>query len=428
MPVFGLNSGKPWHISGAVIARILTSLRGAALIPARSALRLPLLTLIFLATAGASFAAGPVKSAISGINFKDAPEVLPVEERYSQAIQTIAADLGNSCQQIESYGWSIDPSQQARVNAIFTDTAKELSRLGYSVSAQSPGSAAADITVYSATRAGRNLLLTWSAGKDKLLLLMCQTQGEISGTAAKAENPALLQADDLIGDWDGTYSCSHQGQTGGTITVTRVVKERDGYGLTGIFSFYPTAKNPNEPRGSYRLKGHFDEAQQRAIFEPTSWIQKPAGYGNAMMIANFNADQKHVTALYEGISGCTSFEGQYKAGSADRASRKYFDESKPIEPKKKKVAPKPKAKPVVESAPVEQAPVVTPEAAAPAAPAAVTAPPAAAQPAAAPALPQPTITPVTPEAAAPAQPVVAPTPAPATTGDSITVPEKPPVQ
>ncbi len=136
-----------------------------------------------------------VSSPVSGITFQDAPRALPVDSHFSQAIQTIAVDVGLSCEQVESYGWSVAPGDQERVNRIFTQTAQELARLGYSVAPQSPGSAAADITVYTATRPDKTVLFTWSAGPSGLLLLTCDARltGMVD-TSKRGFDPSLMTA------------------------------------------------------------------------------------------------------------------------------------------------------------------------------------------------------------------------------------------
>lgn len=318
-----------------------------------------------------------VSSPVSGVVFEDAPRILPIDSRFSQAIQTIAFDVGLTCEQVESYGWTIGANEQDRVNTIFTQTAQELARLGYSVIPQSPGSASADITVFTATRPDKNVLFTWSAGNSGLLLLMCDARsfnnGEVTKrgfgpgaaaatSAARAnaqEAAATHEPAELVGEWSGTYSCLGQGPTGGTLTISRVTRDRDGFAVSGTFGFYPLKdKNPEVPRGLYRVRGRYDPVHQRAILEPGAWLQHPADYYNAVMVTEFNLDQKRTSGVFQGTTGCTSFEAAYKDGSADRAAAKALPDEEDTKAVKKVVKPKakPKAKPVAETAPAVTTP------------------------------------------------------------------------
>lgn len=401
--------------------------------PLESLTRLLLMgtALVALPTAAMAQTTSPIiSSPVSGVVFQDAPSLLPVDTRFSQAVQTVAIDLGLVCEQVESYGWTITPDQQDRVNTIFTQTAEELARLGYHVTPQSPSSAAADITVYTASRADKNVIFMWSAGTTGLLLLTCDARGDVApkgfGPGASAMNaasasgktaytdvskPQTLSPDELVGEWTGTYSCLGQGPTGATLTVSRAKADKNGASVSGLFSFYPLKdKNPNQPRGSYRFSGRYDDKAQRAILEPGAWVQHPGDYYNAVMAAQFNATQRRVSVVFEGTTGCTSFEGSYKDGSADRAAAKYAPEDDM--PKKKRVV---KKKP----APAAPAPAVTNEVPADIAPV-----PSADL--------APTVEPTAPaaEATAPitsSSDTAAVTEAPAAAPTPVTVPEKPPV-
>ena len=332
------------------------------------------------ASAAGTMADATVSSPVTGITFEDAPRLLPVDSRFSQAIQTIGFDVGLTCQQIEAYGWKIQPNEQTRVNNIFADVAQELASLGYSVLPQNPGSAAADITVFTASRgsgdAGQTVLFTWSAGKAGLLLLLCEARGDITkqgfgpapgsvayngragadGTGADGTTtPAMVgKPADIIGEWPGTYSCLGQGPAGGTLTISRVARDKSGYAVSGIFGFYPISdKNPGMVHGSYRVAGRYDPLTRRALLEPQRWLQRPPGFTYAPLIAEFdiaNISNARVSALFQGTTGCTSFEGNLRANSAERAASKAADEPAPAPAaaastvRKKKAVKKPAAK------------------------------------------------------------------------------------
>ena len=344
-----------------------------------------------------------VSSPVSGIVFSDAPRILPVDSRFAQAIETIGFDLGLSCGQVESYGWALGATEQDRVNGIFTNAAQELSSLGYAVQPQSPPSATTDLTVYTATRPDRTVLFTWSAGSNGLLLLLCDAQsgvvsqgfGPAPGTVHRPAPamslpgmPAPINPQDLVGDWQGTYSCMSQGPAGATLTISRVRPDQTGTAISGSFSFYPLDdKTPDAPHGSYRVSGRLDPESGRAILDPGVWTDRPPGFTSAPLIAEFTPAEQRVSATFQGTVGCTSVEATYKPGSATAAAAKAVAEPmiSTDTPRRARPAPRKMKKPVaavtkpMPPATDDAAPVVvaTPE------PASVDAPATAAEPVAA---------------------------------------------
>jgi len=307
-------------------------------------------------------------SSISGINFADAPRQLPIDTRFSEAIQTVAFDLDLTCRQIEAYGWTMKQNEQDRVDGIFTNAATDLAAQGYIVKPQNPASAAEDITVYTATRANNaqdHLLMMWSAGEAGLLLLMCDAKGSGEQVQMSSANDAPSFPDatpyvdanptKLIGEWMGRYTCRTQGQTGATLTVThaKVGSSHDNHAIEGVFSFYPTPDNPGVASGSYRVSGTYDETTQQAFFTPTQWLQRPEGYGYNPFVVYFDVQRQRLSAIFQDTTGCTSFEAGLKEGSAAAATSMGKETTKKKAPARKKAAPKKVvAKPKVEEAPL----------------------------------------------------------------------------
>lgn len=316
-------------------------------------------------------------SSVTGINFAEPATSLPIDTRFSQSIQTVAFDLGLTCGQIEALGWSMGAHDQARVDALFTNTAVELNKLGYRVTPQDPSVAAEDITVYTATQAddtNAHKLFVWSAGDAGLLLLVCDAKGQLagqqtttlggvgsgmrdegasSGFGSYQSTPADIDPKKLIGVWEGTYTCRSQGQTGGRLTISKVSASgaENEHAVEGLLDFFPTPKNPNVERGSYKISGSFNSVTQQAYFEPGKWLKQPAGYISKPIIAYFDVMRGDVSAIFQDTTGCTSFEAHLKAGSAAEAASQAMPPKKKTK-KKKKPAPKP----------VEPAPIIEPSA------------------------------------------------------------------
>lgn len=314
-------------------------------------------------------------SSISGVKLAEPAITLPIDTRFSQSIQTVAFDLGLTCGQIEALGWSMGPTDQGRVDTLFTNTAVELNRLGYTVTPQDPAVAAEDITVYTATKPDdtrAHKLFVWSAGDAGLLLLTCDAKGQLHNTAADVGGmkddgaatgfgsyqsaPASIDPKKLIGVWEGTYTCRSQGQTGGRLTISRVKASgaEDEHAIEGVLDFFPTPKNPNVDTGSYKVSGTFNSVTQQSYLEPGKWLKQPKDYIAKPIIAYFNVPRGEVSAIFQDTTGCTSFEAHLKAGSAAEAAA--HDAPVKKKPKKKK---KPAPKPVE---PAPDAPVVEPSA------------------------------------------------------------------
>jgi hypothetical protein len=171
-----------------------------------------------------------------------------------------------------------------------------------------------------------------------------------------------------VGTWVGSYVCG-QGYTGGTLTIAQM----RGDNFDGNFHFYPTAKNLSVPEGRYTVYGQYDRASQRILINPGKWVQHPLNYYNTIIIGSFDPIAGTLSAYFQGISGCTSFEAKLQG--------------KPVKSKSvthRRHAAKPKAKKATAINPNEgtaktiaEPAVTTPPAATPA-PAAESAPPAAA--------------------------------------------------
>lgn len=371
-------------------------------------------------------------SAVAGISFSEPAASLPIDTRFSQSIQTVAFDLGLTCGQIEAYGWSMGANDQARVDALFTNTAVELNKQGYRVQPQNPSSVGEDITVYTATRADdarTSKLFVWSAGDAGLLLLLCDAKGDLpqepaatgtlgnTGTAGFAgyeSMPADIDPAKLVGVWEGTYTCRAQGQTGGKLTISKVKAGagENEHTVEGIIDFFPTAKNPNVERGSYKVSGTFNSVTQQGYFDPGKWLKQPKGYIAKPLITYFDLARGNVSAIFQDTTGCTSFEARLKPDSAEEAKRTAAPAKKKVVKKK----PKPK--------PVEPAPVPEPSAdeILPLEPVTGTVPETTGDaPVTAPVAAEPTTAPVTVPDAAPATTETTTT----TTTTTVTVPETP---
>jgi hypothetical protein len=197
-----------------------------------------------------------------------------------------------------------------------------------------------------------------------------------------------------VGNWVGSYICS-QGYTGATLSIAHL----HGDNFEGAFHFYPTARNPSVPNGRYTVYGQYDRLSHRILINPGKWLQRPRDYYNTVIVGSFDPIGKNLSAYFQGINGCTSFEAKYdKSGHEPAlAGRKAA--------KKHKIKKDAAAASTGVAQPTEAPIAATP---APAAPAATPPAPTVAAPTAAP----------QPATVAPPAATAVPAPAPAATGSS----------
>ena len=264
-------------------------------------------------------------SPMAGIPFSDLPTILPVDASFSSALQSAAGGLGRSCNAMESYGWQMASDEQIRVDRIFNETVEHLRSVGYKVEAKPSGSAGHDITLFTADHMDKHLLLLWSGGEIGLVLLMCETnQTQSSGpvpsmalpvsdasSIAKAipkqvTDSALAHASDFNprGKWNGSYVCNKK-WVDGTLILGNL---KNGTKIDGTFEFRATKKSPNVASGKYAVKGTYDRNTQKITLAPAKWLKKANGVRLTEIVGEFNAEESHFSGVFQGVSGCSSFE------------------------------------------------------------------------------------------------------------------------
>lgn len=308
-------------------------------------------------------------SDMAGIGFDDKPLVLPVQRNFQMAMLTAGSELGRSCGKMEAYGWRMAQTEQARVDQIFNTTVDRLRGLGYVVEMQTPNAVSKDITMFTADKPNRHLLSMWSAGEIGLVMVMCETSAPPTsrlpnGSAAipsvqnfsqdvlrsnlnapLQENTAKASYEKFtpVGVWAGSYICG-QGYTGATLTIAHL----HGDSFDGNFHFYPTARNPSVPEGRYEVFGQYDRASQRILVNPGKWLQRPRDFYNTIIVGSFDVMSNSLSAYFQGINGCTSFEARRDKNAAVFESAVHKKAAK----KHTKAAVKKAAKPALVEAPV----------------------------------------------------------------------------
>lgn len=356
--MFG-HSGRIFSIAAtAFVCMCIIAASICSVLPAQAASDLPL-------------AAG---SPLTGITFDDRPMILPPQSNFQTAMSKASGELGRSCGQMESYGWQLLPTEQQRVNVIFTNTIGRLRAQGFTVTAQThiPSIVSRDVTVFTADKSDRSFMFLWSAGDVGLIAVLCETSLLTTPNAYAAaplysshydQQPIHLnqqtspESFSPVGLWKGLYTCQ-QGTTGATLTLNQLRNGR----FKGTFNFYPTDKSPTVPKGSYSVYGQYDADSQQILINPDKWLRRPKGYYNTIIIGSFDPINDTLRAYFQGIAGCTSFE-------ATRSYRVSIESigADDISPPKKKVIKKKKTPPKATVTPKAETttPAVAPVAAAP---------------------------------------------------------------
>lgn len=274
------------------------------------------------------------RSAMTGIAFEDRPLALPLQINFRMAMLSASAELGRSCGKMEAYGWRMASSEQGRVDQIFNATVEHMRHQGYFIQSEAPAAVSRDITIFTADRLNQHYIFMWSAGEVGLVMVICESSPPLTGravmAAGKSRAEKTLAAQDVIqipptgrskpikgaftpvGVWKGEYTCLPQGYTGATLQISRM----KGDEFEGDFHFYPTPKNPEIPEGRYEVYGQYDQKSHRILINPGKWLRQPKDYANSVMVGGFDAAARTISAYFQGVNGCTSFEAKYMSAPA----------------------------------------------------------------------------------------------------------------
>ncbi len=304
-------------------------------------------------------------SPLTGVAFDDRPMVMPEQRDFKIAMISASSELKRSCGKMETYGWRMSQTEQARVNQIFNNTVDRLRLLGFSITPHTLKTVSKDITLFTADRQDKRFVFLWSAGDVGLVLNLCETSGAAASADAapgprsvgvfsapmeSAPSKSAKTTMKLVkssntdnfspaGTWEGNYICN-----GAYTGATFKLKNLRGRDFDGVFDFYPTPKNPHAPEGSYEVKGQYDRETKKILINPVRWIKRPAGYLNTVMVGTFDAATNSFSAYFEGVTGCTSFEAKREGAAFAKAPKagapKKATTVKPKTPKKKKSMPK----------------------------------------------------------------------------------------
>jgi len=140
--------------------------------------------------------------------------------------------------------------------------------------------------------------------------LLAATSAAAAGPQAKAATRAgATAATAIIGDWEGSYTCS-QGLTGLDLTIQSSGTKN---ALKATFTFYPLPSNRRSPVGVYEMAGTYNSASL-IVLNPTRWIHQPPGYEPVGLVGALSRNK------FSGkVVGCSTFSVQKHPGHPARS-------------------------------------------------------------------------------------------------------------
>jgi hypothetical protein len=116
----------------------------------------------------------------------------------------------------------------------------------------------------------------------------------------------------IVGQWSGTYSCEGIRDNHFDLTVTA---DDDGT-LEGVFTFPVPGK---DARGSYSLRGLYQDADRSFRMMPTRWIERPLGLSPLGIDGSVRDNRLAIGGNLIGCGGAAAFAAD-RVGAEDKAS------------------------------------------------------------------------------------------------------------
>lgn len=111
-------------------------------------------------------------------------------------------------------------------------------------------------------------------------------------------------AQDISGDWTGRYICN-QGVTALHLVIQKAAKAGT---ITATFNFGPPPENPEVPKGSYVMRGTYDQTARRVVLKGERWVQQPFGYQMVELDGHVVVEGDRIAGRVPGMLGCSDFE------------------------------------------------------------------------------------------------------------------------
>jgi hypothetical protein len=114
----------------------------------------------------------------------------------------------------------------------------------------------------------------------------------------------IAHAQDITGDWTGRYICNQ-----GVTALNLVIQKTAGTSaITATFSFGPPPENPEVPKGSYVMRGSYDQKARRVVLKGDRWLDRPSGYEMVGLDGHVVIEGDKIAGRVPDMFGCTDFE------------------------------------------------------------------------------------------------------------------------
>lgn len=122
--------------------------------------------------------------------------------------------------------------------------------------------------------------------------------------AAMLVSAPLAHAQDVTGDWTGRYICN-QGVTALHLVIQNAAKAGT---ITATFSFGPPPENPEVPKGTYVMRGTYDQKARRVVLKGERWVKQPFGYIMVGLDGSVTVEGDKIAGHIPDMAGCSNFE------------------------------------------------------------------------------------------------------------------------
>ena len=127
------------------------------------------------------------------------------------------------------------------------------------------------------------------------------------GAAAAKPTPVAIRppggggGGDIVGRWEGRYSCQED-SIGMALDITR----RGGSEVAGTFEFFALPGSPSFPRGKFAVSGVYDPAGGGLQLRSGSWIERPLGFQSHSLEGRLEGGGSTINGRIL-TTGCTHF-------------------------------------------------------------------------------------------------------------------------
>jgi hypothetical protein len=123
----------------------------------------------------------------------------------------------------------------------------------------------------------------------------------IAGMVLAAAMVGPTRAQEVSGDWAGTYTCA-QGVTALDLSLAQTAAGD----VDALFHFFADPSNPEVPDGCYAMRGRFDPETRRIRLNAKQWLHRPDGYVTVNISGLLDPKGERIDGVVQ-FAGCGAF-------------------------------------------------------------------------------------------------------------------------